>query len=158
KYGARHAVRPLDRSRGVWSDSRNPPPALSSIKHPRMSTAAPVPWYRELTRYHWFVFVVAALGWLFDTMDQQLFLLARPAAMKELVVAVAEEDVKETALRQRQAGDFATSMFIAGWACGGLFFGMLGDRIGRAKTMLLTILIYSACTGLSAISRGVVDF
>ncbi len=31
------------------------------------------PWYRELNRYHWFVFVVASLGWLFDTMDQQLF-------------------------------------------------------------------------------------
>ncbi|MFM2094218.1 MAG: hypothetical protein RIS70_1342, partial [Planctomycetota bacterium] len=27
------------------------------------------PWYRELNRYHWFVFIVAALGWLFDTMD-----------------------------------------------------------------------------------------
>ena len=31
-----------------------------------------VPWYKLLTRYHWFVLVVAALGWLFDTMDQQL--------------------------------------------------------------------------------------
>src|SRR5690348_18202467 len=31
------------------------------------------PWYAELTRYHWFVLAVAALGWLFDTMDQQLF-------------------------------------------------------------------------------------
>ena len=39
------------------------------------------PWYKELTRYHWFVFVVAALGWLFDTMDQQLFLLARKPAI-----------------------------------------------------------------------------
>ena len=35
------------------------------------------PWYRGLTGYHWFVFIVAALGWLFDTMDQQLFVLAR---------------------------------------------------------------------------------
>ena len=30
-------------------------------------------WWRELTRYQWFVFLVASLGWLFDTMDQQLF-------------------------------------------------------------------------------------
>src|SRR5262245_46154554 len=35
------------------------------------------PWYKELTRYHWFVLIVAALGWLFDTMDQQLFVLSR---------------------------------------------------------------------------------
>lgn len=126
---------------------------------PPGSASADTPWYKGLNRYHWFVLIVAALGWLFDTMDQQLFVLARPAAMKELVKADStDEDPKVTSLRQRQAGDFATSMFIAGWACGGLFFGMLGDRIGRAKTMLLTILIYSACTGLSALSVGVVDF
>ena len=45
-----------------------------------------------------------------------------------------------------------------GWASGGLVFGVLGDRIGRAKTMLLTILIYSLFTGLSALSVGVWDF
>lgn len=126
---------------------------------PPNSVPNDAPWYKGLNRYHWFVLIVAALGWLFDTMDQQLFVLARPAAMKELVKAeTSDEDPKQTSLRQRQAGDFATSLFIAGWACGGLFFGMLGDRIGRAKTMLLTILIYSACTGLSALSVGVVDF
>lgn len=116
------------------------------------------PWYKTLTRYHWFVFVVAALGWLFDTMDQQLFVLARPAAMKELVQPYKDESPKELSLRQRESADLVTSLFIAGWACGGLFFGMMGDRIGRAKTMLLTILIYSACTGLSALSVGVADF
>ena len=50
------------------------------------------PWYKLLTRYHWFVLTVAALGLLFDTMDQQLFVLARPAAMKELVVAESREE------------------------------------------------------------------
>jgi MFS family permease len=34
----------------------------------------------------------------------------------------------------------------------------LGDRIGRAKTMLLTILVYSIFTGLSAFSRNFLDF
>ena len=36
-----------------------------------------VPWWKELTRYQWFVFIVASLGWFFDTMDQQLFNLAQ---------------------------------------------------------------------------------
>ncbi len=35
---------------------------------------------------------------------------------------------------------------------------MLGDRIGRAKTMMMTILLYSLFTGLSALSVGVYDF
>lgn len=114
------------------------------------------PWYRELTRYHWFVLLVAALGWMFDCLDQQLFILARPAAMKELVVEQATPEL--TALEIKKWGNYSTSIFLMGWATGGLFFGMLGDRIGRAKTMLITILMYSAFTGLSALSRGVWDF
>ena len=53
---------------------------------------------------------------------------------------------------------YATTVFMLGWALGGLVFGILGDRIGRAKTMLLTILLYSAFTGLSALSVGMYDF
>ena len=45
-----------------------------------------------------------------------------------------------------------------GWAIGGLIFGVMGDRIGRAKTMIVTILMYSVFTGLSAASSGFWDF
>ncbi|MBA4030852.1 MAG: MFS transporter [Planctomyces sp.] len=109
-----------------------------------------------MTRYHWFVLMVAALGWLFDCLDQQLFILARPAVMQSFYPGDASNPEIKSA---RKAGaDIATSIFIAGWATGGLFFGMLGDRIGRAKTMLITILLYSLFTGLSAISVGLWDF
>lgn len=110
------------------------------------------PWYSGLTRYHWFVLVVAALGWLFDTMDQQLFNLARKPAIMELIHA------KPGDLMIDKYAGYATSIFIIGWAIGGLVFGILGDRLGRAKTMLLTILLYSAFTGLSALSTGFYDF
>lgn len=114
------------------------------------------PWYTELNRYHWFVFTVAALGWLFDTMDQQLFNLARVPAMRALLVdsSGAAPDGATVA----KYGGYATAIFLIGWATGGIGFGILGDRIGRAKTMLWTILIYSAFTGLSAISVGFWDF
>jgi MFS family permease len=124
--------------------------------------AAPVdvsdtrPWYQLLNRYHWFVLVVAALGWLFDCLDQQLFILARPQAMAELLSHISDPDSFK--FWTQTFGDIATSVFIAGWATGGLIFGMLGDRIGRAKTMLITILMYSVCTGLSALSVSVYDF
>jgi MFS family permease len=109
-----------------------------------------------MNRYHWFVLTVAALGWLFDCLDQQLFILSRPAAMTELLRHITNADDLRNA--RDFYGDIATSVFIAGWATGGLIFGMLGDRIGRAKTMMLTILIYSLCTGLSALSVSVYDF
>jgi len=114
------------------------------------------PWYKLLNRYHWFVLVVAALGWLFDCLDQQLFILARPQAMAQLITKA--DTPAELARYRSNAGDVATSVFIAGWATGGLIFGMLGDRIGRAKTMMITILLYSLCTGLSAFSVSVYDF
>ena len=89
------------------------------------------PWYRALNRYHWFVLVVSALGWLFDCLDQQLFILARPAAMNDLLSHI--KDAKLLASESQKYGDIATSVFIAGWATGGLIFGMLGDRIGRSR-------------------------
>lgn len=113
-------------------------------------------WYHELTRYHWFVLSVAALGWMFDTMDQQLFTLARVPAMNELLAPSpgTPADPKDVGFY----GPLATAIFLIGWASGGLGFGVLGDRIGRAKTMLWTILVYSLCTGLSALSIGFWDF
>jgi MFS family permease len=113
-------------------------------------------WYWELNRYHWFVLIVAALGWLFDTMDQQLFVLARVDAMRDLLPESPGGGVEKASVDFY--GGVATSIFLLGWATGGLAFGVLGDRIGRAKTMVLTILIYSLCTGLSALSVGFWDF
>jgi len=107
------------------------------------------PWWCELTRYHWFVFSMAALAWMFDCLDQQLFILARSAAMKSLLAP---------GLDANKYGSIATAIFVAGWATGGLIFGSVGDRIGRAKTLTLTVLMYSVFTGLSALSQGWVDF
>ena len=110
------------------------------------------PWHKGLNRYHWFVLIVAALGWLFDTMDQQLFNLARMPAITYLI------DAKPGDLRINAYAGYSTTIFMLGWGFGGLAFGILGDRIGRAKTMLLTILLYSLFTGLSAFARNFYDF
>jgi hypothetical protein len=104
-------------------------------------------WYKDLNRYHWFVFIVASLGWLFDTMDQQLFSIARTPAMR----ALAPDAVATYS-------GYATSIFLVGWGAGGLLFGVLGDLIGRARSMVITILLYSLFTGLSALSVGFWDF
>lgn len=116
-------------------------------------------WYLTLTRYHWFVLIVAALGWLFDTMDQQLFALARTPAMRELLTKTVDgvKVLPDNAV-VAEYGGYATAIFLLGWASGGLIFGALGDRFGRAKVMLWTILLYSFCTGLSALSTNVWDF
>ncbi len=127
------------------------PPASGSV-----AATSDLPWYRQLNSYHWLVLVVASLGWLFDTMDQQLFNLARRPAITQLL-GVRPGD-PSAAGRIAEFSGYATMIFMIGWASGGVFFGILGDRIGRAKTMIVTILLYSFFTGLSALSTSVWDF
>ena len=114
-------------------------------------------WHRELTAEHWFVLLAASLGWLFDTMDQQLFTLARRPAVAELLHTVAGATPVSDGRIAEYAG-YTTMIFMIGWASGGLVFGVLGDRVGRVKTMIITILFYSLFTGLSALSTGIWDF
>ncbi|HEY1065085.1 MAG TPA: MFS transporter, partial [Pirellulales bacterium] len=76
-------------------------------------------------------------------------------AMKELLT-VGGQDPNPADVRW--AGGVATAVFLLGWATGGLAFGVLGDQLGRAKTMMITILLYSICTGLSSFSVGLWDF
>lgn len=126
---------------------------------PKSSPSSPgESWWRLLNRYQWFVFVVAALGWLFDTMDQQLFALARQPAVRALLHSSPDADPEAVRALVASRAGIATAIFMIGWATGGLAFGILGDRIGRARTMLLTILLYSLFTGLSAFSVGIWDF
>ncbi len=112
-------------------------------------TSPSVPWWRTFTREHWFVFGVATLAWLFDCLDQQIFNLARDGAMEALI-----PDKKLAT----EYGPYTTSVFLVGWAIGGLIFGALGDRYGRAKMLTWTILLYSVSTGLSSFSTGMFDF
>lgn len=100
-----------------------------------------------MNRYQWLVFILAASGWLFDCFDQQIFTMSRSITMRDLMPDAATDI-------QTQFGTWATSIFILGWATGGLIFGTLGDKWGRAKTMALTILVYAACTGLSGIAKS----
>ncbi len=114
------------------------------------------PWYRQLTRYHWLVLIVASLGWLLDCMDQQFFGLARRPAMLDLL-HVRPDDAAMAGTVTEYAG-YATMVFMIGWAVGGVLFGIMGDRLGRVKTMMISILFYSAFTGMSVLSTGVWDF
>src|SRR5262245_18600491 len=148
----------------------NPPLNTPSAAEPQVTGWATL---GLLNRYHWFVFLVASTAWMLDCMDQQFFTLARNSAMNELVTRPTEsdrrvedfarnkfdppkdpsrsDDLKEVLAKIHAAdvGDWsgrATSAFLIGWALGGLGFGIMGDRMGRVKTLSLTILIYALFT------------
>jgi hypothetical protein len=73
-------------------------------------------WYRDLNRYQWFVLGVCSVGWMFDTMAQQLFSLARKPAIHDLMGARATDAM----------GAYATSTFMLDRATGGVSQGAPG--------------------------------
>ena len=133
--------KPLAKTRALRWDARTFPMSLEPTPN--------TPWWKLLTRHHWFVLTIATMAWVFDCLDQQLFILARPKAMEALL---------EHGLNAKEWGGYATSIFMVGWATGGLIFGSLGDRYGRARMLTVTVLIYSLCTGLSAFSQDFIQF
>ncbi|MGE5297148.1 MAG: MFS transporter, partial [Solirubrobacterales bacterium] len=110
------------------------------------------PWWKELTRYHYLVVIIASCGWLFDCMDQRIFALCREPAMREVLgTGVADSVVKSW-------GAWATGLMMISWATGGIIFGIMSDRWGRVKTMVVALVVYSGFTGLSGLSKSGYDF
>jgi MFS family permease len=121
----------------------NPAPAVPAANENAKA------WYRQLNGYHWLVLSVATMAWAFDCLSQQLFNLTRKPAMDALTDAPIKADFY---------GPLSTTALLVGWATGGIIFGILGDRIGRAKTLTIMILCYSASTGLCGLSVGPWDY
>lgn len=117
-------------------------------------------WYQGLSKYHFLVLGIAALGWLFDAMDQNIFTLVRQPAVASLLYHGIPPDALNAAQKSdvTSVSGWMTSLFLLGWAAGGFIFGVLGDRIGRTRTMVVTILIYALFTGLSGLTHTVWSF
>jgi len=109
---------------------------------PPMHTPAK-PWWKLLTGYHWFVFIVASAAWFFDCLDQRLFSLARIPALAALM------HLPRAMRRCRRLEKWSRHGSSSDGESAGMIFGALGDKYGRAKMLMLTILIYSGFTGLS---------
>jgi MFS family permease len=125
---------------------------MDSKVQPAVAASASRSWWKPLDYYQKEVFVLASLAWLFDCLGQQVFVIARNPALSSLMPAGTAPD------RIKEWGGYMTSIFVVGWATGGLIFGAVGDRIGRARALAITILLYGLCTGLSGLATGMTDF
>ena len=114
----------------------------------KLDEQQPMRWYQGITRYQWLVLLIASLGWVFDIFEGQIFVASMRDAMPALLGVAADDDMA------RRWNDWAFGSFLLGGALGGVLFGMLSDKIGRSKTLIMTILFYSFFTCLSAFSQA----
>jgi MFS family permease len=117
-----------------------------------MTDAAIVqPWYRTLTRTQWNTLLASNLGWVFDGFEAYALILTVGVALRQLL------DPSLHAQIPAYAGAIIATTLV-GWGIGGMVAGVLADYIGRKRTMILAILIYSLMTGLSAFAWDWVSF
>ena len=102
-----------------------------------------------LTRYQWTVFFAAWMGWGFDVFDGLLFNFVAPVCVPRLLGVPPGDPAITTA-----AGAI-TSLLLVGWATGGILFGWLTDRLGRSRTLLITMLVYSCATAACALAPNI---
>jgi MFS family permease len=108
-----------------------------------VSHAAPRPaTFRDVTPAQWKTLIAAMAGWMFDSMDFMIYVMAIGRLQKYFGFDAA------------QAGLLATVTLVTA-AAGGLIFGVVADKIGRVRALSLTILIYSACSVGAALSQSI---
>jgi MFS family permease len=102
----------------------------------------------DMNAYQWTVLFAAWLGWGFDIFDGLLFNFVAPNCVPTLLgLTIGSPEAKAATL---QWTGILTSVLLVGWAVGGILFGQLADRIGRTRTLLLTMLLYALGTAACA--------
>ncbi|MFO0859555.1 MAG: MFS transporter [Phycisphaerales bacterium] len=89
--------------------------------------------------------VAAWLGWAFDGLDGYLYIILATPLVTRVITEQngAPPDPKDVGWRAA----LIQATFLVGWAVGGAVFGRIGDRLGRARTLTLTVLTYALFTG-----------
>src|ERR1700744_4857061 len=111
-------------------------------------TATGLSWMRDISRYQWQVFLIAWLGWSLDNTDFNLFALVLRPALTELLGG--NPPLSEIG----RIGGLLSMVGLLGWALGGFCFGIVGDYIGRIRTLGLSVLMVAVFTALQGFSQG----
>src|SRR6267154_4963335 len=117
-----------------------PPPETQvdpNIKSPRLFD-----WPSQITPAERKSLAAGGLGWMLDAMDVMLYSL------------VLTYLIREFSMDTRTAG-FLNSHTLVASAIGGLLFGMVADRIGRTRPLMVSILVYSLASAACAFSHSV---
>jgi len=103
-----------------------------------------IDWPREITSAERRTLIAGGLGWMLDAFDVALYSLVLAHLMRDFGMSQA-------------LGGLLNSLTLIASAFGGFLFGLVADRIGRTRSLIATILIYSIASGASGLSDTVIQ-
>src|SRR5215510_12460293 len=115
--------------------------------------SAPARTLLDMNGYQWLVLFAAWLGWGFDVFDGLLFNYVSPTCVPVLLGLTPGSPAAKAAVPQWTG--LLTSILLVGWAIGGIAFGRVADRLGRIRTLMLTMAIYSFGTAACAAAPNI---
>ncbi len=111
------------------------------IKSAPMPSAPAPALFRGVTPVQRRTLLAAALGWMLDAFDVMLYAMVIAYIMRDLGITKA------------QAGLLNTLTLLAS-GIGGVLFGFIADRVGRARALMFSILTYSIFSFASGFSTS----
>jgi MFS family permease len=122
------------------NDHSSAAPGASTLLAEKPAT----PWYRTVTREQWRVLAAAKFGWMLDAFDFMLYAMA----LGQIRSYFGFDDA---------IAGFLVTMTLVMSGVGGLVFGYLADRFGRARALMGTIVIFSLASLGAATSQSVLQ-
>src|SRR5437667_362389 len=111
-------------------------PASASLR-----SASPFQWPRDISPAERKSLIAGGLGWMLDAMDVMLYSFVLAYLMTEFGMS-------------KSTGGLLNSLTLIASAIGGLFFGVLADRVGRTRALMASILVYSISSAACGFTTG----
>ncbi len=102
------------------------------------------PWYKAITPAQRRALISASLGWMLDSCDIMLYAMVLAHLMKDLGM-------------DKATAGLMSSFTLFSSAIGGIIFGLVADRIGRVRALMITILVYSVFTAACGLSQNILQ-
>jgi len=107
--------------------------------------------WRDASPHQLRILLVTWLSWVLGAMDTMIYSLVLTPALQDLLQTAAESPVAQTQIGWY--GGLIFSIFLVGWAIGGVWLGAVADEIGRRKILVLTVILIAVSTGAAALSK-----
>lgn len=105
----------------------------------------PPPWWpRHTTSAQRRTLLAGGLGWMLDAFDVMLYSLVLAHLMRDFGMS-------------ESVGGLLNSLTLIASAIGGFLFGFIADRIGRTRSLMASILIYSIASGACGLSNTIAE-